>query len=102
MKNNVSKNEFIQAFDDYGRGDSFTTAGREALYDWFVDLEEDCGQEIELDVVAIDCEYAEYETLEEIVDCYDTLFDSESTVEDIQDHTMVIPIPSGGFIIQQF
>jgi hypothetical protein len=44
---------------------SFSRAGAYALVDYLEQLEEDTGEEIEFDHVAIRCDYAEYETLQE-------------------------------------
>ena len=60
MKQIISKNQFVKAFDDAGRGNDFSIQGREALFDFFEELESDTGEEIELDVVAICCEFSEY------------------------------------------
>jgi hypothetical protein len=63
MKQNVTKSEFNDAFIAYGRGDQFTYRGRAALYDYLTELEADIGQEIELDVVALCCDYSEHSSL---------------------------------------
>ena len=61
MKTIVNKHAFIQAFYDMGRGDDFTPNARSALFDYFEELEQDCGMEIEFDPIAICCEWSEYE-----------------------------------------
>lgn len=64
----VTESDFIQAFDDYGRGNNFSIEAREALYEYLKDLSEDLGESIELDVIAICCEFSEIsfaEVLEE-------------------------------------
>ena len=96
MKKNVSCSSFRDAFADYGRTDNFSYEGLTALYNYFVQLEEDCDMEIELDVIAICCEYSEYEDLEEIQGQYDI-----DSLEDLRDHTQVIEF-DGGIIIQDY
>jgi hypothetical protein len=63
MKQNVNESAFHGAFIAYGRGDQFSYKGRAALYDYLTELEDDIGQEIELDVVALCCDYAEHASL---------------------------------------
>jgi len=59
MKTTVSINAFHQAFYDMGRVNQFSAAGRSILFDYLEQLGEDIGEEIELDVIALCCEYAE-------------------------------------------
>ena len=59
MKTTVSRYDFERAFVDAGRKDQFSYEGLKALFDYFESYEEETGQEIELDVVAICCEYSE-------------------------------------------
>jgi hypothetical protein len=100
MKKTISKYEFIEAFDDYNRSDNFSVAGREALFEYFEELEQDCGIEIEFDVIAICCEYSEYEDLEEFQANYGEEYGS---LEDIREEAPVIEIPGGdSFIVQSF
>ena len=99
MKTTVSKSEFVKAFDDYNRSDNFSRAGLEALYDYFEGYEESTGEEIELDVIAICCEYSEYENIKEFQDNYG---DEYETIEDIENNTTCINIDDESFIIQDF
>jgi hypothetical protein len=55
--------------------------------------------QIELDVIALCCDYAEYESLEEFQEDYGEDYES---IEDIESATTVIPIDDDGFIILQF
>ena len=70
MKRTIDEYEFVKAFDDYGRGNNFSRAGRFALYDYLTDREEDTGEEIELDVIALCCQFTEYETVDELIEAY--------------------------------
>ena len=99
MKTSVGKWDFQDAFRQAGRQDNFSDAGLDALFDYFEELENDCGIEIELDVVAICCEYTEYENLEEFQENYGTDYE---TIEDIEYNTQVIMIDDESFIIQDF
>ena len=70
MKKTVWENEFIDAFEEMGRGNNFSYEGKKALYNYLEDYEEQTGEEIELDIIAICCEYTEYENIEEFNDNY--------------------------------
>jgi hypothetical protein len=52
----------ILANDEYS---SFSRLGAYALVDYLEQMEEDTGEEIEFDSVAIRCDFAEWETLQE-------------------------------------
>ena len=100
MKTNVSVNDFRDAFRDYGRQDNFSYVGLGALYDYLVQYEDDCGSEIELDVIALCCEYTEYENLDEFHQDYNK--ENYETIDDIRNATSVIMIDDDSFIIQCF
>lgn len=56
----VGPEDFIKAFADYGRETQFSNAGLYALYSYLEDLSDSCGEDIELDVIAICCDYSEW------------------------------------------
>ena len=55
--NNV--HQFREAFRLAGRSDQFSYEGLEVLFDYLDNLSEDTGETIELDPVALCCEYYE-------------------------------------------
>ena len=95
MKQTINEYEFVKAFDDYNRSDNFSVAGRNALYRYLCDLEEDCGIAIELDVIALCCEYCEYDSFDELQEGHDV-----DDMDDLRDNTTVIDVDGGGIIIQ--
>jgi len=99
MKKTINLQNFRQAFKDYNRENNFSYEGLEALFDYLNNLEDDTGSAIELDVIAICCDYNEYKNLEEFQRDYS---DDYKTIDDIRDKTDVIKIDGVGFIIQQF
>jgi len=99
MKKSVYKNEFVDAFKEMNREENFSYEGREALFDYLEEYEEETGEEVELDVIALCCDYTEYESIEEFNNNYGK--DCES-IEDIRDYTQVIKINDNKFIIQDF
>ena len=65
MKMNVNWHLFESAFDNCGRYENFGYEALYALFNYLEDLEQDIGEEIELDVVALCCEYRNIEDDEE-------------------------------------
>lgn len=59
MKTTVSKYDFERAFVDADRKENFSYEALGLLFDYFESYEEETGQEIELDVIAICCDYNE-------------------------------------------
>jgi len=100
MKQQVTRNTFIDAFIDMEREDQFSRWALNALYDYFTEIESECPDvEFELDVIALCCEYVEM-TLEEVADAYD--IDEESVLDWLQDETVVIATRSDRVLFQQF
>lgn len=56
---NVDLYAFRQSFNNMGRKDQFSYNGLEILFDYLDELSEDVGEPIELDVIALCCEYEE-------------------------------------------
>ena len=98
MYQQIDEYDFVKAFEEI-RPNNFSRAGLFALYDYLEQYEEDTGKQIELDVIAICCEYAEYESLEEFQEDYG---DDYQSIDEIEQVTTVIPIDDDGFIILQF
>ena len=93
-------NDFLEEFKKYGREDNFSYQGKRALYDYLNELGEDIGEPIELDIIAICCDFTEFESLQEFNDNYS--IDEINSIEDIDYYTIVIPIDNKSFIIQDF
>lgn len=66
----VFLHDFRQAFVDAGRGDQFTYKGLAILFDYLEELSDDIGEPIELDVIALCCDYEESH-YSDIADYYD-------------------------------
>ena len=98
MFQHINEYDFIRAFEQV-RPDNFSRAGLFALYEYFEQLEKDIGNPIELDVIAICCEYSEYESLEEFQEDYG---DDYQSIDEIEQVTTVITVDDDGFIILQF
>ena len=99
MKQSVNMYDFERAFKNFER-DNFSYDGLKALFEYLEDYEEDTGEEIELDVIALCCDYMEYDSLNEYNDDYGTKY---SEIDAIQDDTTLIKIDGlNSFIIQQY
>jgi hypothetical protein len=59
MKTTVTLFDFRDAFRQCDRQNQFSYEALELLFDYFEELEDSMGQEIELDPIAICCEYSE-------------------------------------------
>ena len=57
MKQSVNFSAFVDAFHAHNRYDSFGYDGLRVIFDYLESYEEDTGEEIELDVIAICCDY---------------------------------------------
>ena len=118
MKQSVSVYDFEQAFDDYDRSNNFSVEGRRALFEF---LEEVMGEDWELDVIGICCDFSEYgSAMDAITDGDPRLWSDEEAAQDedesdedygerreeaalewLRDQTQVIEF-DGGVIIQCF
>ena len=99
MIRTINEYDFIDAFKKMGREGNFSNDGLVALYEYLEMLEDDTGQPIELDVIALCCEFTEYDNLEEFQADYS---EDYQTIGDIESDTTVIMIDDDSFIIQQF
>jgi len=81
----VNFSDFVDSFSDTYTN-NFTYEGKRALFDYIEQLSDDIGENIELDTVALCCEYTEYADIEEIQEVYPGCTD----LEWLQYRTMVI------------
>ena len=85
MKTTVSKYDFERAFVTADRKENFSYEALGLLFDYFEDYEEQTGEEIELDVIAICCDYTE-DTVANIARDYSIdLNDADPEDEDYED-----------------
>jgi hypothetical protein len=109
MIQTINKYGFEQAFKQAGRGEQFSYAALGALFDYFEEYEESTGEQIELDVVAICCEYSE-ENYKDIADSYSLDLEEDESeqmhIEQVRDflnhHTIIVDETDGVFVYQQF
>jgi hypothetical protein len=114
MKKTLSTTEAAQ-FLINDENANWSRAGAYALIEYLEQLEEDTGEEIEFDAVALRCDYSEYESLQEWANDYfvdwrsDLIIEEEDGDDDIddeirryiQDHGTLIEF-EGGIIVSSF
>lgn len=104
MKLDINFSSFCDAFRDMGREEQFSYDGKSALFDYVKDYEEATGTEVNLDIIALCCEYSEYADIEEFRRYYGEDYE---TMGDIENETTVIYLAGdytgeSGFIVAQF
>lgn len=95
MKDTVTEYQFIDTMAQKQHG--FSYEGAKALFEYFEQYEQDTGEEMEFDPIAIRCDFDEYESLEDIKKSYQDI----ESLEDLQNHTTVIEIPNSDRLIIQ-
>jgi len=98
MKQTINFSQFCDAFVSMNRNSNFTYEGKQVLFDYLERYEEDTGEQIELDIIALCCEYHEL-SIDDVLDSYYTkeekkeilelsLEDQKNTIENyLQDRT---------------
>ena len=89
MFTQVSETNFIDAFKAL-RPENFSYQGLQALFAYLENYETETDTPVELDVIAICCDYSEYQNLDALLAEYD-ISDVEN-LEQLRDYTKVIPI----------
>ena len=105
MKTTVSRYDFERAFVDADRKDQFSYEALGLLFDYFEEYEESTGSEVELDVIAICCEYSE-DNFSDIASNYSIDLEGlegeeriEAVVDYLNDHTTVVGLVNDETIV---
>ena len=113
MKQTVTFSAFCDAFRAHDRQEQFSYEGKRVLFDELNDYEEQTGSVVELDVIALCCDFVEMD-LSEVVNAYglEDLIDypdmgeaaqTEVVIEWLIDHTWFMgKTSSGSLVFQQF
>jgi len=110
MKTTVTQSDFVSTFQRYDESrDQFSYEARCALFDYYEQLEQDTGEEIEFDTVAICCDWTEYTSAVEAAEAYgwqaDEPQDERSDTSErealiyLNDNTQVIELASGVIVL---
>ena len=68
MKTTVTEHDFVEAFKRMGRGGQFSRDALLTIFEYLEELEDSTGEELELDVIGICCDFTEYEDALEAAD----------------------------------
>jgi hypothetical protein len=102
MHQSINLHDFREAFRNYGRSNNFSYDGLEILFDGLEQYEEDTGTPVELDVIALCCDYNEAD-LDEINQDYQQEFaDLDEAMEWLQDQTWIVGYTAETVIYQTF
>ena len=81
MIKTINLHDFRQAFQDHGRGEQFSYEALGLIFEYYEQYEDDTGEQVNLDVIAICCDLAEL-SVEEIVRGYILDQDEEYLAEE--------------------
>ena len=111
MKITVDQNEFVRRFLAI-RPEQFSREALVALFDFLDEQERDLGEEQELDVIAICCDWTEYPSALEAAEAYG--FEPKATEDEradkaeedalwfLRDKTTVLELESGAVVVLNY
>lgn len=102
MYQTVNFGDFCDAFRAYNRDNNFSYTGKRALFEYLENYEDDTGETVELDVIALCCEYSE-DDVDDIIRDYDIAIDDDDKLRQVLDYlndrTMVVGETEPGSIL---
>lgn len=108
MKQTITHlSQFFEAFKRCGRGEQFSYEGLGLIYDYIEEYEQSTGDEIELDVIALCCEWDELD-YKDAFNTYPIECDQENPSDEdvlqavldyLYDETQVAGVTSSGSIV---
>ena len=105
MKQTINLSDFRDAFRNMDRKENFSYEGLELLYDMFEEIDEN----MELDVIAICCDYNEddWQSIADdysidLEECEDDDEKEKAVEEYLNDNTFLVGRTSAGFVYQAF
>ena len=100
MKITVNESLFLQSFRQT-RPDQFSRAALVALFEYLEEIDRESGSEIELDVIAICCDWTEYADEQEAAEAYGWEEGQGKPVDFLRESTTVIEF-AGGVLVLNF
>ena len=109
MKQTINFDDFRDAFRKMERMENFSYEGQKALFAYLEEYEESTGEEIELDVVGLCCDYSEA-TWEEIAEDYgidlpdpeDEDLVAQEVREHLEERSIIVGEVPGGCVYLNF
>jgi hypothetical protein len=104
MIQTINLYDFRDAFKRYGRGEQFSYEGLGLIFDYIEEYEDSTGEQVELDVVALCCEWAE-DSPEDIAIAYNLEIgvSEENTLQTVleylHDETQVAGVTDSGTVV---
>jgi len=106
MKQSINLYQFREAFQRMDRATQFSYEGLEILFDWIERMDDETGQETELDVIGLCCEFEELNYLDianqyeiDLIDCEDEEEQINAVIDYIQEKSQFCGITSENDII---
>ena len=108
MIQTVQLSDFRTAFAQCGRQSQFSYQALEMIFDYVEEYERDSGEQVELDVIALCCEWSE-STPEKIAQSYDIDIEGlseeealETVLDWLHNETQVAGVTNGNIVYVQF
>lgn len=105
MIKRIDESEFVKIFDDYNRGSHFSVSARRILFEYYEEID----AEMELDVIAICCDWGEYDSQELIDEYGDEYLEYEDedeqirhVLEELRDETTVLETSAGTYLVLSY
>lgn len=109
MKKEINVHQFRDEFHLAGRGKQFSYDALGWLFDYFEEYADASGVEVDLDVIAICCDFSEdsFEDVAEnysidLSECADDDEKREAVLEFLNDHSVVVGHDDASVVYQQF
>jgi hypothetical protein len=110
MKQNVLEKDFVRAFEESSYNKNFSKKGLVSLFAHLEELEDQIGEEIELDLVAIASDYTEYLNWSKIERDFNNIITPEMSPESklkalkkhIEVEIVVVDLDEGDIIFHSF
>ena len=117
MHQSINFTQFHDAFRSMGREGQFSYAGLRALFEYLEEMEEACGEPLELDVIALCCDFSEHDSPldaaleysfekpemdegEDVTDYVERC--NDEALDYLRENTSVIEMDNGSIIIQNY
>ena len=94
MIQTLNKSGFRDAFQDSSRKNQFSYDALGVIFDYM----EECNPNWELDIIAICCDFTEYESLED----FNKEHEPAESIDDIASRTTLLKINDDSFVIQNY
>lgn len=83
MYQHVDRWTFMEAVRAHDRVSNFETDGWLALFEYLEEVEDCCGQELELDVIALCCDFTRFEDVADYNENYGTEYEDPVEIDEL-------------------